>query len=107
MRAKEDVPAARAFLSKERHLDVAPQELSDRRMIGLKQAADTIKATTQMLLRSAVLPLARCHQEDRMFECPRLGGIGYTDTMDRALNPSVGIDMHKYSQQRIALWLRT
>ena len=57
--ALQDVPLARMFQSKERHLTVTPSDLSERWYIGLGQAAQTLKVTTQQLMHSTILPLAR------------------------------------------------
>ena len=55
---RQDVPSSRTFQSKERHTMVSPADLSERWYIGLGQATETLKVTTQRLLRSAILPLA-------------------------------------------------
>ena len=47
-----------------------------------QEAKDTIKNTTQLVLRSALLPLARRYRADRMYERPRTRGTIYTNTMD-------------------------
>ena len=78
----QDVPERRTFVSKERHPQVSPEELSDRWCIGLQQAKNTIKITTQKGVRSAILPLSRRYRADRVFERPLLRGDFYTDTMD-------------------------
>ena len=79
---RPDVPLPRTFASGKRHSDVTAQELSERWFIGLSQAHDTIKVTTQNHVRSAVLPLSRRYRADRVFEKPLLRGDFYTDTMD-------------------------
>ena len=78
----QDVPSVRTFQSKERHSTVTPSDLSERWCIGLGQAIQTLKATTQQLVRSAILPLARRYHADRMFVRPRIHGTIYTDTMN-------------------------
>ena len=42
-----DVPTPRTFVSKERHTTTTAAELSERWLIGLSQATDTLKKTTQ------------------------------------------------------------
>jgi hypothetical protein len=64
----QDVPAARTFESKERHTLVPPEDLSERWSIGLGQARETLKRTTQRIVRPAVMPLARRYRADRIFE---------------------------------------
>ena len=78
----QDVPMARTFQSKERHSTVTPSDLSERWFIGLGQATQTLKATTQPLMRSTILPLARWYRADRMFIRPHIHGTIYTDTMN-------------------------
>jgi hypothetical protein len=58
-----DVPGHRTFVSKQRHSAVTPEELSERWNIGLEQARQTIKVTTQRGVRSAILPLSRRYPE--------------------------------------------
>jgi hypothetical protein len=79
---KDDVPLPRTFASGKRHSNVTAQGLSERWFIGLSQAHDTIKVTTQNCTQSAVLPLSRRYRADRVFEKPLLRGDFYTDTMD-------------------------
>jgi hypothetical protein len=54
----QDVPQLKTFQSKGRHSTVSPEDLSERWQIGLEQARETLKQTTQRLARSAVMPLA-------------------------------------------------
>ena len=78
----QDVPQAKSFQSKGRHSSVSPEDLSERWQIGLEQAKETLKRTTQRLARSAVMPLARRHKADRKFQTKRLAGMWASDTMD-------------------------
>jgi hypothetical protein len=80
--AAPDVPGARSFQSKGRHSSVTPEDLCERWQIGLAQAKETLKRTTQRLARSAVMPLARRYKADRRFQAKRLDGMWATDTMD-------------------------
>ena len=80
--ALQDMPLARMFQSKERHLTVIPSNLSERWYIGLGQATQMLKVSTQWLMRSAILPLAGRYCADRMFIRPRIRGTIYTDTMN-------------------------
>ena len=79
---RTDIPAERTFISKERRGTVTAQSLSERWFIGLSQAKKTLASTTQRMIRSAILPMARRYRADRMFERPRIKGVVYTDTMD-------------------------
>ena len=47
------------FLSSERHTNTTAEDLSKRWTISVAQAALTLKATTQRLKRSALMPLSR------------------------------------------------
>ena len=62
-----DIPSTRTFQSKECHSSVAPSHLNERWYIGLGQTTQTLKVTTQRLMHSAMLPLARRYRTDRMF----------------------------------------
>ena len=79
---QQDLPTLPTFQSKERHTSVTAQDLSERWCISLHQAKETLKRTTQRIVRSALLPLGRRYRADRMFEKPRLRGDWFTDTMD-------------------------
>ena len=78
----QDVIEAHTFESKERHTSVTPQDLSERWCIGLGQATETLKRTTQRIVRSAVMLLARRYQADKMYKKPQLRGEWFTDTLD-------------------------
>ena len=77
-----DVPAAKTFVSTEWHTSVTPEDLSERWDIGLQQAKETLKGTTQKIVRSATMPLGRQYRSDRNFEKPRIRGDWSTDTLD-------------------------
>ena len=91
----EELPTAPTFQSKSRHSSVTPEELSERWSIGLKRAKDTICNTTQRILRSALLPLARRYRANRMYKRPRIRGVAYTDTMD---GQHKSLDGNKFAQ---------
>ena len=78
----QDVPSAQTFQSKERHSTITPSDLSERWYVGLGQAFQTLKVTTQQLMHSTILPLARRYQADRMFIRLHIHGNIYTDTMN-------------------------
>ena len=81
-KSPDELPTTPTFQSKSRHSLVTPEDLSKRWLIGLKRAKDTIQNTTQRILRSALLPLARRYRADCMYERPQIRGVVYTDTMD-------------------------
>ena len=58
LQIKEDVPSSKTFHTSECKSTVSSSDLSKRWIIGLKQATQTIKSTSQCLLTSAILPLA-------------------------------------------------
>ncbi len=90
-----DVPLPKTFAKSKRHANVTAQELSERWLIGLTQAHETIKVTTQNCIRSAVLPLSRRYRADRVFEKPLLRGEFCTDPMD---GQSKSIKGNRYAQ---------
>ena len=92
----QDIPLTQTFQSKERHSSITPSDLSERWYIGLGQATQTLKVTTQRLMRSAILPLARRYHADRMFIGPRIRGTIYTDTMYSHYKSLDGNNMHNY-----------
>lgn len=62
-----DIPPIKNFVSKKRHTNITPEDLSNRWHIGVKQAQLTLDSTTQGYSRSALLPLSRRYRNDRMF----------------------------------------
>ena len=50
-KSPDELPTTPTFQSKSRHSSVTPEDLSERWLIGLKQAKDTIRNTTQQILR--------------------------------------------------------
>ena len=91
----QDAPSARIFQSKEHHSTVTPSDLSERWYIGLGEATQMLKATTQRLMHSAILPLAQRYRVDRMFIRPRICSIIYTDTMNGRYK---SLDGNKHAQ---------
>ena len=55
----EDLPATRTFHSKDRKTSVDPLDLSEKWGISLAKAMQTLKVTTQRIVRSALIPVAR------------------------------------------------
>jgi hypothetical protein len=92
---EQELTAPQTFLSKDRHSNTTPEELSEKWGLSLAQAALTLKATTRRLIRSALMPLARRYRTDRMFEVKRLQGTFATDTMDMRCKSIHG---ERYSQ---------
>ena len=78
----KDVSITRTFLSKNRHYSTTSEDLIKRWGLSISQAAITLKATTQKLTRSAIMPLARRYRSDRMFDGRRIHGTMSNNTMD-------------------------
>ncbi len=77
-----DVEARKTFISRERHPAVSSENLSERWNIGLNQAKQTLKVTTQRGVRSAILPVSRRYRTDRMYHQKKLRNQKfYTDTL--------------------------
>ena len=91
----QDVPLARTFQLKEHHSTATPLDLSERWYIGLGQATQTLKATTQRLMRSAILPFARRYRADRMFIRLCICSTIYMDTMNGRYK---SLDGNKHAQ---------
>ena len=94
-KSPDELPSVPTFQSKGRHSSISPQDLSEQWFIGLKKAKYPIKNTTQQILRSALLPLARRYRADRMYERPQIQGTIYTDTVD---GQHKSLDGNKYAQ---------
>ena len=69
-------------MSSERHTNTTAEDLSKRWSISIAQVALTLKATTQRLKRSALMPLSRRYRTDRMFGGKRLNCMMATNTLD-------------------------
>ena len=54
-----DVQERKTFKSNERHTSITSDQLSERWNIGMKQAQQTLRVTTQQGMQSAILPLAK------------------------------------------------
>lgn len=74
---------------------VDPKDLAEKWGISLSKAMQTLNVTTQRLVRSAVLPIARRYRADRMLERPRIRGTLYSDTYDGRYT---SIDGNRYAQ---------
>ena len=76
----------RTFISKDRHSNTTPEDLSKVWNISVEQAKLTLDATTQHHARSATMPLSRRYCMDRMYEPKQLRTEMSTDTMDPRCN---------------------
>jgi hypothetical protein len=91
----QDVPQLKTFQSKGRHSSVSPEALSERWQIGLEQAKETLKRTTQQLARLAVMPLARCYRADRGLQTKQLDRMWASNMMDGRVK---SLDGNRYGQ---------
>ena len=85
---QEEFKQTRKFISSERNSNTTPEDFSERWSISVAQEKLTLKATTQRLKQSAVIPLSRKYRADRMFGVKLLDCIMATDTM-HAKNKSI------------------
>ena len=93
--SESDMKPTRTFISKDRHSDATPEDLSERWNISVSQAMLTLRATTRKLVRSAIMPLARRYRVDMMFDVNQLRQVFATDTMHM---PDKSIRGYKYAQ---------
>ena len=77
-----DIGLPRMLLSSKQHSIPTPEDLSKIWGLSLAQATLTLKITTQTLVRSAVMPLARRYQTYHMFDVRRVHGMMSTYTMN-------------------------
>ena len=78
---KSNVLARRLFVLHDRYLETSAEILSELWGIGLNNTKGTMAATTQMATCSAVLPISRRYQADKMYRVKRLQGKFSTDTL--------------------------
>ena len=78
----KEISMTRTFLSENRHSITTSEDLSNRWGLSISQDALILKATTQKLTRSAIMPLARRYRTDQMFNVHRVHGTMSTDTTD-------------------------
>ena len=67
-----EMDTSRTFISSNRHSSITPEDLSENWSISVHQAKMILDATTRKLIRSAVMPISRRYQVDRMFGFRRL-----------------------------------
>ena len=79
----------------ERHTDVSPEDVSERWLISVQQAKDTLKIKTQNFFRSALLSLSRRYWADRMYHTKILRGQWANDTID---DRDKSLDGNRYAQ---------
>ena len=92
------------FLSENRHSSTTSEDLSEIWGLSISQAALTIKATTQKLTRSAIMPLALRYRADRVFGVHRIHGKISTNTMDARCQSIHDKNTTKYLTTNNSLW---
>ena len=78
----KDVSILQTFPSENRRSITTEEYLSKRWGLSISQAALTLKATTQKLTRSAIMPLTQRYRSDQVFNVHRIHGTMSTNTMD-------------------------
>ena len=69
-------------ITKDRHHGISAELISRKWGIGIEKACQTLKCTTQLSIRSAILPLTRRYRTDLMSQqLRRLSTTWYTDTL--------------------------
>ena len=94
-----DTPARRTFVSDERHLKVSAELIAERFGIGPLRAQKTMRVTTQLGVRSAILPISRRYRADRVFGVKRLKTKFATDTAYgkiRSLRGNIGCQIYSH-----------
>jgi hypothetical protein len=80
-----------SVISNERHSKVSPEEIARKWNVGLQTAKDTMKATTQRGIRTAVHPMTRRVRVDHLhLHRQRLRGTWYTDTLLSRVKSKLG-----------------
>ena len=77
----QDIPTRQTYTSTQRHAQATVEVLAERFAIGLQRAKDTMKATFQRAVRSALLPISRRYRADRQLNTKQLKGKFATDTL--------------------------
>ena len=78
----EDERRVQSIITNYRHSNIGPDELSRKWNIGLQTAKDTLAATTQHGVRTAVHPMSRRLRVDHLhLQRPLLRGTWYADTL--------------------------
>ena len=92
---EDEIRGRKIFTSGKRHLNITPEDLSERWRISVKQAQLTLKATTTKFKRSTIMPITRRFCVDHFFQVRRLTCIVSCDTMDARLQ---SIHRNRYLQ---------
>ena len=79
--ANDEIPERRTFISHARQLKASADLIADLWCIGPTRSQATLGATMQRGIRSAILPLARRYNSDRVFSMRGLNARFATDTL--------------------------
>jgi hypothetical protein len=90
-----DVPLPFLYESSKRHSSVSAEDISCRWGIGLIAANQTVNVTTQLGVKSAIMPLSCHYRTYRFYQLRRLKDGFYTDT---AILKTLSINGNKYAQ---------
>jgi hypothetical protein len=77
------------FHSGNRRPTVSPQDLAEWWLIGLHQGKETLRHTTQRVIRSGLLPLSRRYKADGIYTVPRLRGLVLPISRQAILNQDI------------------
>jgi hypothetical protein len=91
----QDLPPIKTFQFKGHHSSISPEDLSKWCQIGLEQSKEALKRTTQRVIWSAVMPLARQYYAYRMFQTKLLAGKWAPGIMDGCVK---SLDGNQYTQ---------
>ena len=77
----DDIPTRQTYTSTQRHSKATAEVLAERFAIGIQRARDTMRATFQRAVRSAILPISRRYRADRQLSVKQLKGKFASDTL--------------------------
>ena len=104
---QHDVPSRNTFISNERHKRHDAISLADTWGIGINRAKATLNCTTQRSKRSAILPLSRRYQADRMYDMKHLNSRFATDTFyadQKSLNQNTCAQIYSHKNGFTAVY---
>ena len=87
------------YTSSKRHAKLSAEVLADQFAIGLQQARETLKATLQRGMRSAILLIARRYRADWQYSVKRLNGKYATETLwakTRSLRGNIAVQVYSH-----------
>ena len=76
-----DIPEMRTFVSHSWNLKAFTEFIVDLWCIGIRESKETLEATNQKIIRSAILPLIRRYITDIVYSLKRLNSRFANDTL--------------------------